>query len=166
MINPEVLNITCQRPQNCANRSQLNPNLSLYCRRVASKSKAREGSQSCSPFGKKKKCKDKYLAKHSSSECISGIAFPALSLNCFISKWFPLNKNKIKSLFLQFLTSWMWFPMRRLCNSLLLKGKHLCSLVNVVVQLHYFTTGIKFLKVWLDLSYHPYWYTCVKSHWK
>ncbi|TNN86845.1 erythrocyte membrane protein [Liparis tanakae] len=35
--------------------------------RVASKSKAREGSQSCSPFGKKKKCKDKYLAKHSSN---------------------------------------------------------------------------------------------------
>lgn len=35
--------------------------------RVASKSKkAGEGSQSCSPFGKKKKCKDKYLAKHSS----------------------------------------------------------------------------------------------------
>ncbi|RXN28455.1 55 kDa erythrocyte membrane [Labeo rohita] len=35
--------------------------------RLASKSKAtREGSQSCSPFGKKKKCKDKYLAKHSS----------------------------------------------------------------------------------------------------
>uniref|UniRef100_A0A671TTE1 55 kDa erythrocyte membrane protein n=1 Tax=Sparus aurata TaxID=8175 RepID=A0A671TTE1_SPAAU len=34
--------------------------------RVASKSKAREGSHSCSPFGKKKKCKDKYLAKHSS----------------------------------------------------------------------------------------------------
>ncbi|KAM8897285.1 55 kDa erythrocyte membrane protein isoform 2-T2 [Spinachia spinachia] len=34
--------------------------------RVASKSKATEGSQSCSPFGKKKKCKDKYLAKHSS----------------------------------------------------------------------------------------------------
>ncbi|XP_060941550.1 55 kDa erythrocyte membrane protein [Limanda limanda] len=34
--------------------------------RVASKTKAREGSQSCSPFGKKKKCKDKYLAKHSS----------------------------------------------------------------------------------------------------
>ncbi|XP_021474219.1 55 kDa erythrocyte membrane protein isoform X1 [Oncorhynchus mykiss] len=35
--------------------------------RVASKSKATEGTQSCSPFGKKKKCKDKYLAKHSSS---------------------------------------------------------------------------------------------------
>ncbi|XP_055799171.1 55 kDa erythrocyte membrane protein-like isoform X1 [Salvelinus fontinalis] len=34
--------------------------------RVASKSKATEGTQSCSPFGKKKKCKDKYLAKHSS----------------------------------------------------------------------------------------------------
>ncbi|XP_071024128.1 55 kDa erythrocyte membrane protein-like [Oncorhynchus clarkii lewisi] len=34
--------------------------------RVASKSKATGGTQSCSPFGKKKKCKDKYLAKHSS----------------------------------------------------------------------------------------------------
>ncbi|MBN3303407.1 EM55 protein, partial [Amia calva] len=35
--------------------------------RVASRSKAgTEGNQSCSPFGKKKKCKDKYLAKHSS----------------------------------------------------------------------------------------------------
>ncbi|XP_068600177.1 55 kDa erythrocyte membrane protein [Brachionichthys hirsutus] len=34
--------------------------------RVASKSKARASGQSCSPFGKKKKCKDKYLAKHSS----------------------------------------------------------------------------------------------------
>ncbi|XP_029113611.1 55 kDa erythrocyte membrane protein isoform X2 [Scleropages formosus] len=35
--------------------------------RVASKSKvSAEGAQSCSPFGKKKKCKDKYLAKHSS----------------------------------------------------------------------------------------------------
>ncbi|KAM9333723.1 55 kDa erythrocyte membrane protein isoform 2-T2 [Pholidichthys leucotaenia] len=34
--------------------------------RVASGSKDREGRQSCSPFGKKKKCKDKYLAKHSS----------------------------------------------------------------------------------------------------
>ncbi|KAI4882499.1 hypothetical protein NFI96_018895 [Prochilodus magdalenae] len=35
--------------------------------RAASKSKGtREASQSCSPFGKKKKCKDKYLAKHSS----------------------------------------------------------------------------------------------------
>ncbi|XP_060792499.1 55 kDa erythrocyte membrane protein [Neoarius graeffei] len=33
--------------------------------RVASKSSG-EVSQSCSPFGKKKKCKDKYLAKHSS----------------------------------------------------------------------------------------------------
>ncbi|MBN3270451.1 EM55 protein, partial [Polyodon spathula] len=35
--------------------------------RVASKTKSSEqGTQSCSPFGKKKKCKDKYLAKHSS----------------------------------------------------------------------------------------------------
>ncbi|XP_076836458.1 55 kDa erythrocyte membrane protein [Brachyhypopomus gauderio] len=34
--------------------------------RAASKSKSREAGQSCSPFGKKKKCKDKYLAKHSS----------------------------------------------------------------------------------------------------
>lgn len=34
--------------------------------REASKSKAKEGTPSCSPFGKKKKCKDKYLAKHSS----------------------------------------------------------------------------------------------------
>ncbi|KAA8587189.1 hypothetical protein FQN60_001025 [Etheostoma spectabile] len=42
------------------------PSLELQEWRVASKSKAKEGSQSCSPFGKKKKCKDKYLAKHSS----------------------------------------------------------------------------------------------------
>ncbi|XP_020785876.1 55 kDa erythrocyte membrane protein isoform X2 [Boleophthalmus pectinirostris] len=34
--------------------------------REASKSKAKEGTPTCSPFGKKKKCKDKYLAKHSS----------------------------------------------------------------------------------------------------
>ncbi|KAM3868668.1 55 kDa erythrocyte membrane protein [Diretmus argenteus] len=34
--------------------------------RLASKSMTSGGSQSCSPFGKKKKCKDKYLAKHSS----------------------------------------------------------------------------------------------------
>lgn len=39
---------------------------------MASKSKPKEGTQSCSPFGKKKKCKDKYLAKHSSSECFIG----------------------------------------------------------------------------------------------
>lgn len=40
--------------------------VSFLCRREASKSKAKEGTPSCSPFGKKKKCKDKYLAKHSS----------------------------------------------------------------------------------------------------
>ncbi|XP_075429222.1 55 kDa erythrocyte membrane protein isoform X2 [Ascaphus truei] len=34
--------------------------------RVASASKSRQNPQSCSPFSKKKKCKDKYLAKHSS----------------------------------------------------------------------------------------------------
>uniref|UniRef100_A0A4W6F5A7 55 kDa erythrocyte membrane protein n=1 Tax=Lates calcarifer TaxID=8187 RepID=A0A4W6F5A7_LATCA len=67
---------------NAADFAGLIPSPELQEWRVASKSKAREGSQSCSPFGKKKKCKDKYLAKHSSSECISGIAFPALSLNC------------------------------------------------------------------------------------
>lgn len=49
-------------------RTRVDTNFCLCRRRVASKSKARTGSQSCSPFGKKKKCKDKYLAKHSSSE--------------------------------------------------------------------------------------------------
>lgn len=40
-----------------------------FPRRVASKSKrSDEAGPSCSPFGKKKKCKDKYLAKHSSSK--------------------------------------------------------------------------------------------------
>lgn len=52
-----------------AGRTRVDPNFQLCHRRVASKSKARAGGQSCSPFGKKKKCKDKYLAKHSSSEC-------------------------------------------------------------------------------------------------
>ncbi|KAK5859035.1 hypothetical protein PBY51_003130 [Eleginops maclovinus] len=42
------------------------PSQELQEWRVASKSKAKQGNQSCSPFGKKKKCKDKYLAKHSS----------------------------------------------------------------------------------------------------
>jgi len=61
-------------------------------RRSASKSKATQGSPSCSPFGKKKKCKDKYLAKHSSSESprrLTGInsvpvtpsSFPLVSFN-------------------------------------------------------------------------------------
>ena len=40
-------------------------------RRSASKSKATQGSPSCGLFSKKKKkCKDKYLAKHSSSESL------------------------------------------------------------------------------------------------
>ncbi|XP_003971138.1 55 kDa erythrocyte membrane protein isoform X1 [Takifugu rubripes] len=51
---------------NAANFAGLIPSPELQEWRAASKSKAREGSQSCSPFGKKKKCKDKYLAKHSS----------------------------------------------------------------------------------------------------
>ncbi|XP_041750763.2 55 kDa erythrocyte membrane protein isoform X2 [Coregonus clupeaformis] len=42
------------------------PSPEVQERRVASKSRATVGTQSCSPFGKKKKCKDKYLAKHSS----------------------------------------------------------------------------------------------------
>ncbi|KAG7484713.1 hypothetical protein MATL_G00053190 [Megalops atlanticus] len=50
-----------------ADYAGLIPSPELQEWRVASKSKATaEGSQSCSPFGKKKKCKDKYLAKHSS----------------------------------------------------------------------------------------------------
>ncbi|KAK1167328.1 55 kDa erythrocyte membrane protein [Acipenser oxyrinchus oxyrinchus] len=43
--------------------------------RVASKTKSSEqGTQSWSPFGKKKKCKDKYLAKHS-SKCLDVISY-------------------------------------------------------------------------------------------
>lgn len=39
-------------------------------RRVASTTQSSQSeAPSCSPFGKKKKCKDKYLAKHSSSKC-------------------------------------------------------------------------------------------------
>lgn len=42
-------------------------------RRVASVTQSSQSeSPSCSPFGKKKKCKDKYLAKHSSSKCEQG----------------------------------------------------------------------------------------------
>lgn len=104
-----------------------NPNLSGQNRRAASKSKAREGSQSCSPFGKKKKCKDKYLAKHSSSEC------PIDSFDYRSTCFYALSKtkqNKTKISFLQFLTSWMWFLTRRLFSSLLLSGKLLCSSVS------------------------------------
>ncbi|XP_061753837.1 55 kDa erythrocyte membrane protein isoform X2 [Nerophis ophidion] len=49
-----------------SNFAGLIPSPELQEWRVASKSNAKEGSQSWSPFGKKKKCKDKYLAKHSS----------------------------------------------------------------------------------------------------
>ena len=61
---------------------RLDLNLCMCRRRVASKSKAREGSQSCSPFGKKKKCKDKYLAKHSSSEWHTGTSHCTFSQMC------------------------------------------------------------------------------------
>ncbi|KAM8835790.1 55 kDa erythrocyte membrane protein [Synchiropus picturatus] len=55
-----------QVESSAADFAGLIPSPELQEWRVASKSKNREGSQSCSPFGKKKKCKDKYLAKHSS----------------------------------------------------------------------------------------------------
>lgn len=46
---------------------------SFLGRRVASVTQSSQSeSPSCSPFGKKKKCKDKYLAKHSSSKCEQG----------------------------------------------------------------------------------------------
>ncbi|KAJ8276774.1 hypothetical protein COCON_G00085260 [Conger conger] len=50
-----------------ADYAGLIPSPELQEWRVASKPKSTAaGGQSCSPFGKKKKCKDKYLAKHSS----------------------------------------------------------------------------------------------------
>ncbi|XP_064205677.1 55 kDa erythrocyte membrane protein [Anguilla rostrata] len=50
-----------------ADYAGLIPSPELQEWRVASKPRSSStGSQSCSPFGKKKKCKDKYLAKHSS----------------------------------------------------------------------------------------------------
>ncbi|XP_076024899.1 55 kDa erythrocyte membrane protein [Genypterus blacodes] len=52
--------------RSAADFAGLIPSPELQEWRVASKSKSKEGRQSCSPFGKKKKCKDKYLAKHSS----------------------------------------------------------------------------------------------------
>uniref|UniRef100_A0A673XI84 55 kDa erythrocyte membrane protein n=1 Tax=Salmo trutta TaxID=8032 RepID=A0A673XI84_SALTR len=53
--------------------------------RIASKSKATEGTQSCSPFGKKKKCKDKYLAKHSSSKTCHFYNVFYIAWHCFRS---------------------------------------------------------------------------------
>ncbi|KAM8952340.1 55 kDa erythrocyte membrane protein [Pelodytes ibericus] len=49
-----------------AESAGLIPSPELQEWRVASSTSVTRMSQSCSPFGKKKKCKDKYLAKHSS----------------------------------------------------------------------------------------------------
>ncbi|XP_056140719.1 55 kDa erythrocyte membrane protein [Lampris incognitus] len=67
IINKQDPNWWQGRVESCAaDFAGLIPSPELQEWRLASKSKATEGSQSCSPFGKKKKCKDKYLAKHSS----------------------------------------------------------------------------------------------------
>ncbi|XP_062441071.1 55 kDa erythrocyte membrane protein [Rhea pennata] len=51
----------------CAEAAGLIPSPELQEWRVASVTQSSQSeAQSCSPFGKKKKCKDKYLAKHSS----------------------------------------------------------------------------------------------------
>ncbi|KAM9438734.1 55 kDa erythrocyte membrane protein-like [Salvelinus alpinus] len=76
--------------------------------RMASKSKATEGTQSCSPFGKKKKCKDKYLAKHSSIfdqlDVISYeevVRLPAFSRKTLVLIGAPgVGRSHIKSLLL------------------------------------------------------------------
>ncbi len=61
-------------------------------RRVASKSKStREAGQSCSPFGKKKKCKDKYLAKHSSSKYLFSMIL--YHMQCIFSLRKSSNNN-------------------------------------------------------------------------
>lgn len=119
----------CDAPQQQARRfwvlrySVSTQNLSGHHRRAASKSKAREGSQSCSPFGKKKKCKDKYLAKHSSSEC------PTDRCDCTSTPFCVLPQRKMP--ILQFLTSWMWFLTRRLFGSPRSNGKLWCSSVSI-----------------------------------
>ncbi|XP_029924617.1 55 kDa erythrocyte membrane protein isoform X1 [Myripristis murdjan] len=67
IINKQDPNWWQGRVESCAaDFAGLIPSPELQEWRLASKSKAKESSQSCSPFGKKKKCKDKYLAKHSS----------------------------------------------------------------------------------------------------
>ncbi|KAM4620691.1 55 kDa erythrocyte membrane protein isoform 3-T3 [Polymixia lowei] len=68
IINKQDPNWWQGRVESCTvDFAGLIPSPELQEWRLASKSKAAEGSQSCSPFAKKKKCKDKYLAKHSSS---------------------------------------------------------------------------------------------------
>ncbi len=71
-------------------------------RRVASKSKStREAGQSCSPFGKKKKCKDKYLAKHSSSKYLFSMIL--YHMQCI----FSLRKSSNNSLLENLLFLWL-----------------------------------------------------------
>uniref|UniRef100_A0A8C5MK10 Membrane protein, palmitoylated 1 n=1 Tax=Leptobrachium leishanense TaxID=445787 RepID=A0A8C5MK10_9ANUR len=60
--------------QGCAQGTEsagLIPSPELQEWRLASTASVSRISQSCSPFSKKKKCKDKYLAKHSSSKCVT-----------------------------------------------------------------------------------------------
>jgi len=67
IINKQDPNWWQGRVESCtADYAGLIPSPELQEWRSASKSKASQDSPSCSPFGKKKKCKDKYLAKHSS----------------------------------------------------------------------------------------------------
>ncbi|KAJ3589433.1 hypothetical protein NHX12_010278 [Muraenolepis orangiensis] len=67
IINKQDPNWWQGRVESCsAHFAGLIPSPELQEWRSASKSKVTQGSPSCSPFGKKKKCKDKYLAKHSS----------------------------------------------------------------------------------------------------
>lgn len=113
-------------------------------RRLASKSKAKQGSQSCSPFGKKKKCKDKYLAKHSSSEC----SFAHVIAGALL--WACLNKLTV---LLQFSTSWMWYLMRKLWGSLLLKGKLWCWLVSLIALSAKMSLMPSGLKIYFSLSF-------------
>lgn len=115
------------------NRMGLAEPLCVPHRRVASKSKSREGSQSCSPFGKKKKCKDKYLAKHSSSE--SDPAPTLLACSPYL--------RQINSLLSQFLTSSMSFLTRRSFDSPLSKGKHWFLLVRSSTRLQCFIRTAK-----------------------
>ncbi|XP_054852857.1 55 kDa erythrocyte membrane protein [Eublepharis macularius] len=68
IINKDDSNWWQGRVEGSSNGSAgLIPSLELQEWRVASVTQGNPGqAQTCSPFGKKKKCKDKYLAKHSS----------------------------------------------------------------------------------------------------
>ncbi|KAM4620689.1 55 kDa erythrocyte membrane protein isoform 1-T1 [Polymixia lowei] len=82
IINKQDPNWWQGRVESCTvDFAGLIPSPELQEWRLASKSKAAEGSQSCSPFAKKKKCKDKYLAKHSSSKYIY---YNYFDLCCFL----------------------------------------------------------------------------------